>query len=76
MIHFITYGDNGFVETKKRLVKQAESIGWFDSITAYGPEDLDEDFKEKFKSVLELPSRKSEGWRHSNLCGCGVLYKP
>jgi hypothetical protein len=55
MIHFITYGDDGFAETKKRLVNQAESLGWFDTITAYGPEDLDNDFKEKFKSVLELP---------------------
>ena len=55
MIHFITYGDSGFEETKKRLCSQAKSLGWFDTITAYSPDDLDDDFKERFKNILELP---------------------
>lgn len=55
MIHFITYGDSGFEETKQRLCSQAKSLGWFDTITAYSPDDLDDDFKERFKNILELP---------------------
>lgn len=55
MIHFITYGDSGFAETKKRLLNQATSVGWFDTTTAYGTEDLDDDFKEKNKHILERP---------------------
>ncbi len=55
MIHLITFGDSGFAETKKRLCSQAESLGWFDTITAYSPDDLDVDFKEQFKHILELP---------------------
>ena len=55
MIHFITYGDNKFKESKKRICKQADSLGWFDTILSYGPEDLDVNFKEQFKNILELP---------------------
>jgi hypothetical protein len=55
MIHLITYGDNKYSESKKRIYNQAKSLGWFDAITLYSPEDLDEEFKEKFKDILELP---------------------
>jgi hypothetical protein len=67
MIHFITYGDEDYEETKKRLCSQARSLSdgsdsgdsgdgsWFDTITSYSPDDLDDDFKEKFKSVLDMP---------------------
>jgi hypothetical protein len=55
MIHLITYGDNKYSESKKRIYNQAKSLGWFDTITLYSPEDLDEEFKEKFKDILELP---------------------
>ena len=55
MIHFITYGDSMYNETKQRLYNQASNLGWFDKITSYGPEDLDEEFKEKFKEILALP---------------------
>jgi hypothetical protein len=48
MIHLITYGDIEFEESKKRLCKQADNLGWFDIILSYGPEDIDVDFKEQF----------------------------
>jgi hypothetical protein len=54
MIHLITYGDSKYEDTKRRLHNQAESIGWFDTVTSYGYEDLDEDFKERFKDILKL----------------------
>jgi hypothetical protein len=55
MIHLITYGDNKYSESKKRIYNQAKSLGWFDTITLYSPEDLDEEFKDNFKDILELP---------------------
>jgi hypothetical protein len=61
MIHFITYGDNKYAKTKKRLCDEANSVGWFDTITAYGQDDLDLDFQNKFKDILILP-RGSGYW--------------
>jgi hypothetical protein len=55
MIHLITYGDSKYAETKERLHNQAYSLGWFDTVTSYGSEDLDYDFKERFKNILEMP---------------------
>jgi hypothetical protein len=61
MIHLITYGDGLYDETKKRLHNQANNLGWFDTITSYGPDDLEQDFKEQFKDILEL-SRGGGYW--------------
>ena len=64
MIHLITYGDDNFKNSKKRLEKEAINTGWFDSITVYGPEILDDDFKEKFKHILNQPRIAGYGiWR-------------
>tara|TARA_Y100000389_G_scaffold164560_1_gene168341 strand:- start:625 stop:1344 length:720 start_codon:yes stop_codon:yes gene_type:complete len=52
MIHLITYGDDNYNNSKKRLEREALDTGWFDSVTVYGPEILDSDFKNKFKEVL------------------------
>jgi hypothetical protein len=53
MIHFITYGTDDFKNTKKRLYKEALNSGWFDSITIYNTEDLDDEFKLKYKNILK-----------------------
>lgn len=55
MIHLITYGDAKFSNSKKRIYNEATSVDWFDSVTVYGPENLDNDFKLKFKNILEQP---------------------
>ena len=52
MIHFITYGNHKFKNGKKRLCNEANSSGWFNTITAYGPKDLDDEFTKKFKNIL------------------------
>ena len=63
-IHFITYGNDRFKNSKKRLYNEANATGWFDTITSYGPEDLDNDFKEQFKHILEKPRIAGYGiWR-------------
>jgi hypothetical protein len=53
MIHLITYGDEKYTHSKLRLYNEANTTGWFDTITLYGPEDLDNDFKDKFKNILQ-----------------------
>ena len=64
MIHLITYGNINFSNSKKRLCNEAKATNWFDSITSYGPEDLDNKFKLKFKNILEQPRIAGYGiWR-------------
>lgn len=52
MIYFITYANDVFKKAKARLCSEAEATNWFDSVTPYGPDDLDTDFKDKFKDIL------------------------
>lgn len=65
MIHLITYGDDKFKNSKKRIEKEALNTGWFDSVTVYGPEILDDDYKKKFKKVLSH-SRGAGYWIWKN----------
>lgn len=37
-IHFITYGDEKYESSKKRLVNEANEFGGFQTINAYGKE--------------------------------------
>ena len=53
MIHLITYGNSKFEKSKQRLKTDAKNSGWFDTITVYEPNDLDNTFKEKFKNILD-----------------------
>ena len=55
MIHLITYGNKRFEKSKKRLINEAYNTKWFDTITSYGPEDLDNEFKSKFNDILKQP---------------------
>lgn len=52
MIHFITYSNDAFKQAKNRLCDEAKATQWFDSITAYSPDTLDDDFNVKFKNIL------------------------
>lgn len=64
MIHLITYGNDRFKNSKQRLKTEAKNSGWFDTITVYEPNDLDNQFKEKFKSILDQPRIGGYGiWR-------------
>lgn len=51
-IHFITYGDDVFKNSKKRIFEEASMCQWFDTINVYGPETLDENFKKEFSNIL------------------------
>lgn len=54
-MRMITYGNNLYYDSKKRLVEEARNFGEFDMIKDFGPEDLSEDFKEKYRDVLMMP---------------------
>jgi hypothetical protein len=60
MIHLITYSDDKYENAKKILYKEAKNTGWFDTITLYGPDDLDDQFKNKFKNILKM--RRGAGY--------------
>lgn len=51
-IHFITYGDNKYKKSLKRIENEARNTGWFDSIEIFNPYKLTNDFKIKFREVL------------------------
>jgi hypothetical protein len=61
MIHLITYGCDKYEKSKNLLYNEALTSGWFNSISVYGPKDLDNEFQTRFKDVLNQP-RGSGYW--------------
>lgn len=53
-IHFITYGDEKYKSSKKRLAKEANKFGSFKTINVYEKEDLTAEFKNKYKNILDM----------------------
>ena len=53
-IHFMTYGNEMYNNSKKRLREQSSNSGWFDTTTICGPENLSEEFKHEFYDILHL----------------------
>lgn len=51
-IHFITFGNNRFKRSKKRICQEARKSGWFDTITCYSPENISKEFKEKHNNII------------------------
>lgn len=54
MIHLITYGNEKFKNSKKRLNIDAKNTGWFDTIKVYSPKDLNYDFLKKYENILNM----------------------
>jgi len=46
MIVFISYGDNAFKKSLKRIGKEARSLGIFDKVITYTPKNLSDDIKQ------------------------------
>jgi hypothetical protein len=55
MIYFLTYGDNKYSQSKKRIEKEAIELGIFDRIMIKSPEDLPYNLPMMTKKVLSLP---------------------
>lgn len=52
--NFITYSNHKYENTKQYLIKSAKKMKYFDVIKSFGPEDIDSDFKEKYKKILSV----------------------
>jgi len=53
MIYFITYGNEKYENQKKRLGDAAKKSLWFDDVSVYGPNDLDETFTKENSELLK-----------------------
>ena len=51
--HFISYGDDNFANSKKRIYQEARNMGVFETVNVYGPEFISKDFKSKFEYVFK-----------------------
>jgi len=60
-IHFRTYGTDSYESSKQRILREANESGWFQTIQAWGPQDLPKDFSEKYKNILSM-SRGGGYW--------------
>jgi len=48
MIHFVTYGDDKFIQSRERICNEARETGWFDTVTYYTDRSISEGFRRKF----------------------------
>lgn len=53
MAHLISFGNSIFEAKKTRLKKACIDTGWFSSVTMFGPDDLDNEFKIEFDDILK-----------------------
>ena len=53
-IHMISYGNEKFKNSKKRIFNEGINSKFFYSIEVLGPENLDIEFKSKFNNILTL----------------------
>jgi hypothetical protein len=51
-IHFITYGNHKFENSINRLIGEARNTGWFTTATPYRPDNLSEEFRNKYNDIL------------------------
>ena len=52
-IYFLTYGDQKFYISKKHLISLAKKSELFDHLLSFGPKDLNEQFKKRYKKILQ-----------------------
>lgn len=53
-IHFITYGTSAFNDTLDRIKNEAKISKFFNTINIYKPNNLEKEFKEKYKDILSI----------------------
>ena len=61
-VHMITYGNNKYFQSKKRLISEAHKSEFFETVTEYGPDDLTSDFKKKNKKILNKYFKGAGFW--------------
>jgi hypothetical protein len=61
MIYFLTYGDNKYDKSKKRITEEATNFKLFDHIIIKSPEDLPKNLPNEINNILKL-SRGGGYW--------------
>jgi len=64
-VHLITYGDLKYYRSKRILLKEAKDTGWFNTLSSYGPDDIDKEYKLMYKDILNQ-SRGGGYWIWKN----------
>ena len=54
-IHFITYGDDKYKQSRERICNEAKDSNWFNQVKYFTNNDYDTDFYNKYKQILDLP---------------------
>lgn len=54
-VHFISYATDKFKESRLRISSQAKEFGLFKTINVLSPTNLSDDFRKRYRSILELP---------------------
>ena len=60
VINLVSYGNQVYERRKNVFKQQADNFGVFQKILIYGPNDLDSEFSNKFKNILNM--RKGGGY--------------
>ena len=55
MRYFISYGDDKFKKSKKRILKEAQNSNFFDECKIFEPKDLSPEFVKEFEYILDKP---------------------
>ena len=66
-IYFLTYGDKKFYYSKKHLSYLANESGFFNKVISLGPEDLENDFLEKYSKLLSKKEVVDTGYGNTKL---------
>jgi hypothetical protein len=54
-VHFVSYGDDKYVKSRIRIIEEALQLDIFETCRVFTPETLEEDFKTRFKRLLDQP---------------------
>lgn len=55
MLYAVNYANEKFRKAQKLNTKTAYSVGMVDKVFEFGPEDIDVEFRERNKTILEMP---------------------
>jgi hypothetical protein len=60
--HFISFGDDKYVSSKKRIYDESIDSKFFDTVKIYSPDDFDDEFKEKNMNFIQNNKRGHGYW--------------
>lgn len=61
-VHFISYGNEKFKESRERIEKEAKDTGWFSNVKIYTPENIGNSFVKEHAEFLNNNARGGGYW--------------